>query len=143
MATTPPESAAVPSDAITAAIARTSKHEDRHRWLTAAEGTVGGLLARKELITLAVLEAAPAIKALAEDRFAAAAREELAKPLADLGAQITRDAAVAERERIITLAERVGASWLEPCDADDQQHSTHSHHRRKFADLLREEAYGG
>jgi hypothetical protein len=54
-----------------------------------------------------MLEAAePHMIAVAEERFAAAAREELAKPLAELGAQIVREAAAAphhhaaERERL-------------------------------------------
>jgi hypothetical protein len=36
------------------------------------------------------------------------------------------------------LATEHDATWLEPCDEDDQQRSLHTHHRRKFADLLRE-----
>ena len=38
-----------------------------------------------------------------QEQFAAAAREELAKPLADLGAQITAEATSAERKHICQL----------------------------------------
>jgi len=63
----------------------------------------------------AALEAAaPAIAAAAEERFAAAAREELAGPLAELGAQITREATAAERERCARLADEAGAIYPLP-----------------------------
>lgn len=42
-----------------------------------------------------------------------------------------------QRERDAQLADDRGATWLEPCDADDQQHSLHTHHRRPFGGLLR------
>ncbi len=62
-----------------------------------------------------ILEAAaPAIEAAAEERFAAAAREELAGPLAELGAQIAREATAAERERCAQLAEKAGAIYPLP-----------------------------
>ncbi len=63
---------------------------------------------------LRILEAAaPAIEAAAEERFTAAVREELAGPLAELGARITREATAAERSRLF-VAIRHGISLDKP-----------------------------
>jgi hypothetical protein len=51
--------------------------------------------------------------------------------------------AAAERERAASLAESVGATYLDPCDDDDQQRVLHTHHRRPFAGLIRKEPGDG
>jgi hypothetical protein len=51
--------------------------------------------------------------------------------------------AAAERERCASLAESAGATYLDPCDDDDQQRRLHTHHRRPFADLIRKEPGSG
>lgn len=59
-----------PPGALTAAIASLSRHSDTNLWLTAAEGTIGGLLARKELLTRALHAAAPHLVAAERERCA-------------------------------------------------------------------------
>jgi hypothetical protein len=49
--------------------------------------------------------------------------------------------AAAENERCASLAESAGATYLQLCDDDDQQRVLHTHHRRPFADLLREDGH--
>lgn len=87
-----------------------------------------------EWAVAAIEAAAPHIRADAEERFAAAAQEELARPLAEMGAQIVRQGAAAERERIIKLAKQHGVVYVLT------NGSGHPVDFKSFADLIRDTA---
>ena len=103
----------------------------------AAELAIGnaraaGQLGSRALAEAALEAAARLIVTDAQKQFAAAAREELAKPLADLGAKIATEATATERARIRQLATEYRAVYFSGNRKDGIEPSP-------FADLIGEE----
>lgn len=105
---------AIPPGAVTAAMGVASTHADVERWRTAAEGTVGGLLMRKQLLTEALEAAAPVLAAeLAELRTKIAEYENAVTwNTSCLSCAKTLDSSIAEHERAERATETERARWL-------------------------------